>query len=82
MVWIVLVAAALSFWSCSRINQENYDKIEVGMTYDAVVDILGTPDETKNVIGTKSCVWGQAPETIRIKFIADKVIFHSAQGLQ
>jgi hypothetical protein len=82
IVLLMIVAVLLVLAGCSKINKENYDKIEVGMTYDEVEEILGTPDEAKDLIGTKSCVWGQAPETISIKFIGDKVVFHSARGLK
>lgn len=81
-VLMVLVTVSLVVVGCSKINKDNYDQIQVGMTYDAVESILGTPDEVHDVLGTKSCVWGKGPETIRIKFIADKVVFHSAEGLK
>ena len=81
IVLVVLMAVALVV-GCSKINKDNYDKIEVGMTYDEVVAILGTPDEVTDAIGTKSCVWGKAPQTISIKFVGDKVVFHSAEGLK
>ena len=81
IVLVALMAVALVV-GCSKINKDNYDKIEVGMTYDEVVAILGTPDEVTDAIGTKSCVWGKAPQTIRIKFVGDKVVFHSAEGLK
>jgi hypothetical protein len=82
IVLMLLITVSLMAVGCSKINKDNYDKIEVGMTYDEVEGILGSPDETRDIIGTKSCVWGQAPETISIKFIADKVVFHSAKGLK
>ena len=81
IVLVALMAVALVV-GCSKINKDNYDKIEVGMTYDEVVAILGTPDEVTDAIGTKSCVWGKAPQTISIKFVGDKVVFHSAEGLK
>lgn len=79
---VLCVAVSLMTIGCSKISKENYDKIEVGMTYDEVTAIIGAPDETKDVIGTKSCVWGKAPKTISIKFVGDKVVFHSAKGLK
>ena len=81
IVLVALMAVALVV-GCSKINKDNYDKIEVGMTYDEVVAILGTPDEVTDAIGTKSCVWGKAPQTISIMFVGDKVVFHSAEGLK
>ena len=80
-VLIALIAVSLVV-GCSKINKENYDKIQMGMTYDEVEAILGTPAEAKDVMGTKSCVWGKAPATISIKFVGDKVVFHSAEGLK
>jgi hypothetical protein len=80
-VLAALMAVALVV-GCSKINKENYDKIQMGMTYDEVEALLGTPDEAKDVMGTKSCVWGKVPQTISIKFVGDKVVFHSAEGLK
>lgn len=81
VVLIALIAVSLVV-GCSKINKENYDKIQLGMTYDEVEALLGTPDEVKDVIGTRSCVWGKAPQTISIKFVGDKVVYHSAEGLK
>jgi len=66
---------------CSNVTQANYDKIKMGMTYQEVVDILGTPDEMTDVMGAKNCVWGKEPKVIDVKFVGDKVVFHSAKGL-
>lgn len=79
---VLVIAVAVLTVGCSKVTKENYDKIEVGMDYDEVVDILGEPQEASDVIGTKSCVWGEGDETIHIKFIADQVVFHSAKGLK
>jgi hypothetical protein len=80
---IMALCMALLFLAigCSKITNENYAKIETGMSYDEVVAILGPPDEVDDVLGTKSAVWGKDPKTISIKFIADKVVFRSAKGL-
>jgi len=82
IVRVLLVTVMLLVVGCSKINKDNYDKIAVGMTYDEVEDILGAPDEARDLLGTKSCIWGQAPETISITFVGDKVVFHSARGLK
>ena len=83
LTFLFALAFALSLLStgCSKATQENYDKIEVGMTYQEVVDILGDPDMTQDVMGARNCVWGKEPNIITVKFIADKVVFHSAKGL-
>ena len=73
---LILLAGA-----CSKITNENYAKIETGMSYDEVVAILGPPDAVDDVVGTKSAVWGKEPKLISIKFVADKVVFRAAKGL-
>lgn len=84
--WIVMLmvlcgAIGLSASGCSKVTNENYARIETGMDYDEVVAVLGAPDEVTDAMGTKSAVWGRAPKTISVKFIADKVVFRSAKGL-
>ena len=77
-----LLALMLLLGACSKLTQANYDKIELGMPYQEVVDILGTPDKTDDIVGARNCVWGKEPNTITIKFIADKVLYHAAKGLK
>lgn len=78
---VLLIVSLLAFWGCSKINQENYQKIEIGMSYDEVVAILGEPAACKSILGTQSCDWGQESRMISIKFAADNVVFRSAEGL-
>ena len=80
---VVLCVFILGFVlaGCSKLTQVNYDKIEMGMTYQEVVDIIGAPDEMQDVMGAKNCVWGKESKVINIKFIGDKVVYHSAKGL-
>lgn len=66
--------------SCSKINRENYDKLEIGMDYSKVIEIIGKPDECKAILNAKNCTWGKAPKTISIKFIENKVILTSSEG--
>ena len=80
---LLLLVVLLPLSGCSsKINQENYDKIEIGMSYDEVVSILGNPVQSKSILGTKSCDWGDDARMINIKFAADKVVFRSAKGLR
>jgi hypothetical protein len=67
---------------CGRVNKENYDKLSLGMDYLEVIAILGQPDQAKDVLGGKSCTWGNDKKNIRVKFLSDKVVFFSAAGIQ
>lgn len=80
---MVLVALLFSFVlaGCSKLNQENYDKIKVGMDYQQVIEILGDPDKCDAALGTKSCLWGTEKKNIAIQFVADKVILPTMKGL-
>lgn len=83
VVILIVLCGAIGFLAsgCSKVTNDNYARIETGMRYDEVVAILGPPDEVTDVVGTKSAVWGKAPKTISVKFVADKVVFRSAKGL-
>lgn len=66
---------------CSKITQENYDKIKVGMDYQQVIEILGEADKCDEVLGAKSCIWGDDQKNIKIKFVVDKVMIPTMTGL-
>ncbi|BAP56059.1 hypothetical protein THII_1762 [Thioploca ingrica] len=62
----------------SRINQENYQKIQKGMTLEEVKAIIGEPTESKSagiggLVSGTSAVWKGDNMTIDIKFLNDKV---------
>jgi len=68
--------------SCSKLTQENYDRIKVGMSYQEVEKILGSNPTCDSAVGVKSCTWGTAAKHIKVQFVADKVALHSAKGLK
>lgn len=82
MIWIgVVVISCFIFFGCSKVTVENYDKIDLGMEYQQVLDIIGEPDTCDAGMGTKKCVWGDKEKNITITFVADKVIAPSMKGL-
>jgi outer membrane protein assembly factor BamE (lipoprotein component of BamABCDE complex) len=71
---------SLSLISCggSKLTQENFDKIQTGMTLAQVQAILGEPTESSSVdvavfSGTVS-KWKQGEVTITIQFVNGKVV--------
>ena len=69
------------FAGCSKVNKANYEKLKIGMGYEEVVKIIGNPDSCKTTLGVRSCVWGKSSKQIKVKFVADKVIWLSSDGL-
>ena len=78
---VFLLLVFMTALGCSKITQENYDRLSVGMDYKEVLEILGEPDECTSLLNAKNCVWGDAEKNITIKIIADKVVFLSSRGL-
>jgi ABC-type uncharacterized transport system auxiliary subunit len=74
---IAVALSAFLFGCLSKINQENYAKIENGMTMEQVKDILGEPTDSQTAgIGSlsgTSAVWKSDSVTINIKFVNGKV---------
>lgn len=67
---------------CGKLNLENYNKLKPGMDFDRVVALLGDPTECDEILGTKSCTWGEESKHVKVKFIADNVAFYSKEGLE
>ena len=61
---------------------ENYARLKAGMEYKEVTSILGNPASCDDVIGFKSCKWGDEKSHITVRFAGDAVIMHSAENLR
>ena len=66
---------------CSKLNRENYGKINVGMDYQHVVSIIGNPDKCDAIMKSQYCFWGNENKNITIDFIDDKVFVLGMNGL-
>ena len=74
---LVLLLAA-----CSKLTLENYDRLKSGMSYQEVKEILGAPSQCSEVLGVKSCTWGDDQRFIKVNFVGDQVLLFSAQGIR
>ncbi len=67
----------LTALGCSRLTQENFNKVETGMTYEQVVGILGEPTDNKSVgagpVSASSVSWESDSARVNIKFLNNKV---------
>jgi len=77
----IMIFVSLIIFACSKVTQENYEKIKLGMSYEEVIDILGKAQECDSSIGMTNCRWESNGKYIQIQFIADKVVLFSAKGL-
>ena len=74
-------AAVLLLAACSKVTQENFAKIQDGMSEQEVMAILGSPTESSSgsilgISGTSS-KWATGDATITIRFVNGKVALRS-----
>jgi hypothetical protein len=67
---------------CTKLTMENYDKIAVGMTYDQVVKLIGQPDKCDDVMGMRTCTWGDKKRSVHVSFAGDQVLLYSSNNLK
>jgi len=76
MKWRLLVLV-LVLTACSKVTQENYQKIEEGMTEEQVIALLGRPAESNSVsvLGVSGTVsrWVAGDAVITVRFVNGKV---------
>ena len=78
---VIALAAALLLASCSKVTQENFARIEEGMSEAQVTALLGTPAESNSVTvlgvsGTASR-WVGGDAMITVRFVNGKVALKS-----
>jgi len=77
----LLFAASLA--ACdNRLTSENYDKLEMGMHYNDVVDVLGAPSECNDVLSIKQCSWGDERRSISVSFVSNQVVFFAGENIR
>lgn len=79
---ILAASLLLMLLGCSKLTLENYSKISVGMRYEEVTALIGTPDKCDDVMGLRNCVWGDEKRSINVTFAGDKVLVFSSTNLK
>ena len=71
-----IVVAALLVAACSKVTQENFARVQDGMSEEAVRAILGTPTESNSVsvLGVSGTVsrWVSGDAVITVRFVNGK----------
>lgn len=79
---VLLMGLLLTILGCSKLTLENYNKITVGMPYDEVTRLIGPPDHCDDVMGVRSCEWGDEKRSIHVNFLAGQVLLFSSSNLK
>lgn len=83
MLRVLCCAACLPLLAaCDRIDLKHYRQLEAGQDMAKVTDILGKPDNCKQLLGTQTCSWVSGKRSIKVVFAGESVVFYSAEGLQ
>ena len=69
---------------CSRLTQENFNKVQEGMSMAEVIAILGEPTDAKSAgvgpLSATTATWEDDTARINIKFLNDKVQLKKRQS--
>ncbi|OGT36524.1 MAG: hypothetical protein A3F12_02115 [Gammaproteobacteria bacterium RIFCSPHIGHO2_12_FULL_38_14] len=70
---LLVILLGLFLFACSKITQENFDKIHIGMKKEEVVAILGEPTNTEDIniagISGSSAQWKTYEAEIDLQFL-------------
>lgn len=78
-----LFLASLMLAACSsQLSMENYNKLKVGQSYEDVRKIIGEPARCDEMLGIRTCIWGEEKQGITINFVAGQVMLLSATNLK
>jgi hypothetical protein len=73
----LLLVALLVLAACSKITQENFAKVQDGMSEPEVTALLGSPTSTSSVqvlgIGGTHSLWEGSDAVISVRFVNGKV---------
>jgi SmpA/OmlA family protein len=79
--WLAAALAALFITACSKVNQENFLKIQEGMSEQEVIALLGKPTESQsvNLLGVSGTTsrWVGKDAVIAVRFVNGKVALRS-----
>ena len=74
---LALAFALVALAACSKINEENFNKVRDGMSEQEVLALLGTPTESSSVsvlgISGTASKWVAKDTVITVQFVNGKV---------
>ena len=80
---IMMLLAVLALCACSKLTNENYEQLKMGMSSKEIIAILGEADSCSEILGTKSCIWGDEKAAyIKVAFVGDNAATFTQHGLK
>ncbi len=78
---ILFTSLLLVLLGCSKLTLENYNQIAVGMPYDDVTRLIGSPAKCDDVMGLRHCTWGDENRSVNVTFAGEKVMLFSSRNI-
>lgn len=82
---LACILICFTLFACSKITQENFEKVKPNMTMKEVIGILGEPTDSQSImiagISGTSAIWKDEQAEIDIQFLNDKVTVKSFSKL-
>jgi len=79
---LVVMLTMLLIAGCGKLTMENYNKLKMGMSYDEVVKIIGSPDKCSEAMGMRNCQWSDEKKSINVTFAGDKALVFTCDGIR
>ena len=79
---VLAMGLVLVLLGCGKLTLENYDQIKMGMSYDEITGLLGSPDHCDDLMGVRSCIWGDEKQSVNVNFVSGKVLLFSSSNLK
>lgn len=76
----MIFAFLLPIIGCSKVNIENYQKLQIGMTYNEVKNLLGKPFKKGENLNYTAYTWRDKDKKIKVEFTDQRVIRYSKKG--
>ncbi len=76
----LFLTISLLLTGCSKVNKENYQKLQIGMTYREVCGILGKPVRKGESLSYTTYTWRDKDKIVKVKFTNERVISFSKKG--
>ncbi len=77
----IILLLVLLLAGCSKLTMKNYNRLKIGMSYDDVIGIIGSPDKCSEVMGMRNCEWGDEKKSVNVTFAGDKALIFTCNGL-